>query len=131
MKARPPCGLVGEMNIVVGPEYGIEMPPEGMPAVFSTPKMIGLMERTARESMQSFLEIDERTVGVEVDIKHLAPAPMGARVTITTRVVGVEGSFVQFSVEARDDRELLAKGLHKRAVIRLDQFAKRLSAKLG
>jgi len=100
-----------------------------MPAVLSTPSLLGLIERTARESLQPFLEPDEQTVGIEIELRHFAPTPLGARVSITTRVIYVEGRKVSFQVEARDEQELVARGLHQRAVIRVDSFARRLERK--
>lgn len=114
---------------MVAAEHVIDFAADGMPAVFSTPKMIALLERTARESVAPFLEHGERTVGVELDIKHLAPTPLGASVTLTTRVIGGEGIHVTFAVEARDEHELLAKGVHKRAVIQVESFARRVRNK--
>ncbi len=129
MKQRPPNGLVGQTTFVVGPEHVIDFALDGMPAVFSTPKMIGLLERTARESLMPYLEHSERTVGVEIDVRHLAPAPVGARVTLTTRVISSDGIYLNFLIEARDEVELLARGVHKRAVIRVDVFARRVEKK--
>lgn len=129
MKKRPPIGHTGELKITIAHEHLIDFADDGMPAVFSTPKLIGLIERTARFSLAPLLDANERTVGVEIDIKHLAPTPPGAQVTLTTRVIGSDGAYVTFAVEARDDHELIAKGVHKRAVIDIDSFSRRVSRK--
>ena len=100
-----------------------------MPAVLSTPQMIGLLERTARQALLPFLENHERSVGIEIDLRHLAPTPVGATVTLTVRVVRAEDREVTFQVEARDGQEMIARGLHKRAVIRVESFARRVAAK--
>ena len=129
MKSRPPTGTLGEHRFVVSAEHVIDFATDGMPAVLSTPRLIGLIERTARESLYPFLEPDERTVGLEIDLRHLAPTPLGAPVTCTTRVIQAERTLITFQVEARDVHELIARGLHKRAVIRVGSFARRLAAK--
>ena len=129
MKSQPKIGTVGEFTFVVAPEHTITFATDGMPAVLSTPSLIGLIERTARESVQPFLDADERTVGTEIDLRHLAPTPLGARVTITVRVIHAEGRTVSFQVEARDEHELVARGLHKRGIIRTGSFAKRVRDK--
>lgn len=129
MKSIPKIGAAGEFTFTVGSEHNITFATDGMPAVLSTPNLIGLIERTARESLQPFLEADERTVGTEIELRHLAPTPLGARVSITTRVIHVEGRKVSFQVEARDEQELIARGLHERAVIRVGSFARRLERK--
>lgn len=129
MKGRPRIGTVGEMQFAVGQEHVIDFTSGGMPAVLSTPKLIGLIERTARESLFPFLSDDERTVGAEIEVRHLAPTPVGAQVTITTRVIHVEAKLIDFQFEVRDQHEVIARGLHKRAVINVESFARRVARK--
>jgi fluoroacetyl-CoA thioesterase len=130
MKSLPPTGHTGEHTFVVEPKHAIEFSEEGgMPAVLSTPQMIGLLERTARQALTPFLEPQERSVGIEIDLRHLAPTPVGATVTLITRVVLAEDREVTFQVEARDGQEMIARGLHKRAVIRVESFARRVAGK--
>ena len=129
MKARPKIGTAGEMKFVVAQEHVIDFTTGGMPAVLSTPKLIGLIERTARESLYPFLDDNERTVGSEIEIRHLAPTPLGQNVAIATRVIGGEGKLWDFQFEVRDEHEVIARGLHKRAVITVESFAKRVGRK--
>ena len=129
MKSRPPTGTLGEIHFVVSAEHVIDFATEGMPAVLSTPRLIGMIERTARDSLHPFLDPDERTVGLEIDLRHFAPTPLGAPVTCTTRVIQAEGAQITFQVEARDAYELIARGLHKRAVIRVGSFSRRVAGK--
>jgi predicted thioesterase len=130
MKSSPKIGTAGATTFVVEEKHCIEFATDGMPAVLSTPNLIGILERTARQAIVPFLAVDERSVGVELDLRHLAPTPLGATVTATARVIGVTGRFVDFQIEARDEQELLIRGVHKRAVIRTSTFAKRLQSKL-
>lgn len=129
MTSRPPIGTSGQLNFVVGAEHVIDFATDGMPAVLSTPRLIGMIERTARESLDRFLEPDERSVGMEIELRHLAATPLGASVTCVTRVIHVDDRQISFQVEARDNQELIARGLHKRAVIRVGSFARRVAAK--
>lgn len=131
VKSAPKVGTPGEFTFVVGPEHIITFAADGMPAVLSTPSLIGLIERTARESVAPFLAADERTVGTEIELRHLAPTPQGEWVTITTRVIRVEGRQLVFQIEARDAHELIARGVHQRAVIRVGSFAARVGQKAG
>jgi predicted thioesterase len=129
MKSRPRIGTVGELKFVVEEKHVIDFANDGMPAVLSTPNLIGLLERTAREALQPFLEPNERTVGVEIDIRHLAPTPLGQTVTCIARVIQAEGSSVTLQFEARDEHEMIARGVHKRAVVRIESFARRVGRK--
>jgi predicted thioesterase len=131
VKGAPKIGTTGEFGFVVGPEHAITFATDGMPAVLSTPNLIGIFERTAREAIAPFLEADERSVGVEIELRHLAPTPLGARVQVTTRVIHTEGRLVDYQIEARDEHELIARGVHKRAVIRVGSFAERVRRKTG
>jgi len=131
MKSRPPIGTTGELHFVVGSEHVIDFATDGMPAVLSTPRLIGVIERTAREALYPFLEANERTVGVEIEVRHLSPTPLGASVTCLARVIQAEGTQINFHIEARDEREVIARGLHKRAVIRVESFAKRVARKVA
>jgi len=129
MKSAPKIGTVGELQFVVEQKHCIDFATDGMPAVLSTPNLIGIIERTARQALTPFLEADERTVGTEIELRHLAPTPLGAHATVTTRVIHAEGRQVTFQVEARDEHELIARGVHTRAVIRTGSFARRVQAK--
>ncbi len=129
MKSPPKIGTAGELAFVVETRHCIDFATDGMPAVLSTPQLIGLLERTARQMLAPFLEPDERSVGIEIELRHLAATPLGAPVTCTVRVISAEGAQVGFQIEARDRHELIARGLHKRAVIRVDSFAKRVQKK--
>lgn len=130
MKSAPNIGTTGVTTFVVETQHCIEFATEGMPAVLSTPILIGILERTARHAIAPFLDTDERSVGVEIELRHLAPSPLGTTVTAKARVIGRSGRFVDFQIEAREGNELVARGIHKRAVIRTGTFAARLSRRL-
>lgn len=131
MKAPVKIGTSHEIQFVVESAHLIDFAAGGMPAVLSTPRLIGLLERTAREALEPFLEADERSVGIEIELRHLAPTPPGQRVTCTARVIQREGKQVLFHIEARDEQERIARGSHKRAIIRVESFTRRVQEKLA
>ena len=114
---------------MVEQKHVIDFATDGMPSVLSTPSLIGLLERTARETMQPFLDPNERTVGIDIDLRHLAPTPMGATVTCSARIIRVDGKQVAFQIEARDAHEVVARGIHTRAVVHIESFARRVARK--
>lgn len=129
MKSFPKVGTTGEFSFVVGLEHTITFSGDGMPAVLSTPQLIAVLEQTARKAVAHCLDPNEQTVGMEIDIRHLAPTPPGHRVTCTARVIHAEDRTITFQIEARDTRELIARGIHKRGVIRVESFARRVASK--
>src|SRR5262249_25865812 len=96
MKSLPPIGTSGELNLVVETKHAIDFATDGMPAVLSTPSLIGLLERTARQALHPFLEPDERSVGVEIELRHFAATPVGQPITCAVRVIHVEGTQIGF-----------------------------------
>jgi predicted thioesterase len=62
---------------------------EHMPEVYGTPIMIYHLENTAAAAIQKFLPDGWITVGVVVNVKHLAATPVGAKVTTRAEVVEV------------------------------------------
>ena len=131
MKSRPRIGETGELAIPTDMKHAVEFAGDGMPAVVSTPHIIQFLERTARHALAPHLEADERSVGIELDIRHLAPTPVGQTIHCTARVMAVDGSKISFQIEARDQHEVIVRGLHKRAVIRTESFTERVKAKGG
>lgn len=129
MKSVLKIGTTGQLAFTVEQPHCIDFATDGMPAVLSTPNLVGLIERTARQAIAPFLDADERSVGIEIELRHLAPTPLGARVTLNVRVIHAEGRRVTFQIEARDESELIARGVHTRAVIRTGTFARRVQRK--
>lgn len=131
MRSKLRGGLTGQLVFKVEPQHLIDFAGADMPAVLSTPWLIKWLEQTAREAIRPHLEAGEASVGMEVDIRHLAPTPQGATVTCTARFISVEGRTVTFQVEATDEHELIARGVHKRAVIDKARFFERVARKQG
>ena len=92
--------------------------------VFSTPAMIGLMERTCVDLTEPHLDENEQTVGIHVDVYHLAPTRIGQSVTITAELTEVKDNKIRYSVSAINDQGIkIGAGNHRRAVIDTKRFA--------
>ena len=126
MKSSPKVGSVGEVQFTVEKQHAIDFADQQMPAVLSTPWLVWFLEHAAREAVLQYLEPGESTVGTHIDVRHLAPTPLGERVTCRARVIHTEGPVVSMQFEARDDHELIARGMHKLRIIRCERFAKRV-----
>jgi predicted thioesterase len=99
--------------------------------VFATPAMALLVERTCRRMVDDGLPQGQSTVGVDIRVRHLAPTPLGRTVRIRAEVVGIEGRAVDFRAEVWDETEKVGEAEHRRVVIDLDRFLKRVGAKAG
>ena len=92
--------------------------------VFSTPAMIGLMERTCVELTEPYLDENEQTVGIHVDVYHLAPTKIGQSVTVTAELLEIKENKILYAVTATNDQGVkIGAGNHRRAVIDTKHFA--------
>jgi predicted thioesterase len=102
---------------------------DGMPEVYGTPIMIYHMEVTAAHVIQQYLPEGWVSVGVVVNVKHLAATPVGATVEIRAEVVSVDDNTITFNVEAHDGVDKIGEGRHVRAAVDVGRFMKRVEAK--
>lgn len=100
-----------------------------MPKVFATGFMIVLMEWACTELIAQHLDPGEGSVGVHVDVSHLAATPPGMTVTAEAECVEVTGQRVGFNVKAHDGLDLIGEGRHERFVVVWDKFNARVAAK--
>jgi fluoroacetyl-CoA thioesterase len=100
-----------------------------MPKVFATGFMIVLMEWVCTELLAPHLDPGEGSVGVHVDVSHLAATPPGMTVTVEAECLEVVGQRIGFKVKAHDGLDLIGEGRHERYVVMWDKFNARVAAK--
>jgi fluoroacetyl-CoA thioesterase len=123
-------GLTGEMTLIVQESDTARYSGgESLPPVFSTPRVIGLLERTSHNTILPFLAEGQGSVGAVVNIRHLAATPIGFTVRTRAEVLEVEGRRVKFKVEAWDNLEKIAEGEHERFIIDMGRFVDRVEKK--
>lgn len=97
----------------------------GLP-VLATPAMIGYMEKTAYLMLQGPLDSDEdgdkTSVGVEINVKHLAPTPVGKKVSVKATLLEASQKIFTLQVEAFAGGELIGEGTNKRVVVDVEEF---------
>jgi predicted thioesterase len=96
--------------------------------VLATPAMIALMERASLQCVQDQLDAGTTTVGYIVNIRHLAPTPIGNQVTVSARLLEVDGRKLKFHVEAREGDKVVGEGEHVRVMVDSAAFLKQSSA---
>lgn len=127
-----PIGAKGTFRLIVAPEHlASQFKDATLPPILATPVMIMMMENAALNALKPYLDPGESALGTHVDIKHLAPTPMGHHVVAEAVVTAVDGGRVAFTVSARDGSEEIGTGTHARMVIDIARFMRRLQAKDG
>ncbi|MGD0580348.1 MAG: thioesterase [Bryobacteraceae bacterium] len=115
--------------LLVTPRRAIGFPCLREAPVLSTPRLIECLGNTACDASQPYLAEGYASVGTEIHVRRLAPAPVGNAVRFTARATAVEGPRVRFQIQAREERKVVAEGTLERLVIQVARFATRLAAK--
>lgn len=101
----------------------------GKVKVFATPMMIALMEKAAVLSIEPFLEEGQSSVGVHVDVTHLASTPIGMKVWAESEVIAIDRRKITFSVKAFNENELIGEGTHDRFIVCIEKFQEKAGSK--
>lgn len=115
-------GLEAVFEKAVPHEWTIAAYDPRLPAVLSTPAMIGMMEIAASQAILPELPPGTISVGTRIEVDHLKAVSEGATVTATARLVRQEGQFLVFEVEARSGDQVLGRGHVFRAIVEPRKF---------
>lgn len=123
-------GLEATIERVVRPEHTLQTIDPNLPAVFSTPSMIGLMEHAAVVAVRSELPPGTISVGTRIEVDHLKAVGPGATVQAWARFVKYHGRFLVFDVEARSGDLLIGRGRVFRAIVEPRQHHDKAQARV-
>ncbi len=124
------AGLKGRVDLTVGAEHTAPSIGSGAIHVLGTPVMINLMEAAALDAAEHLMPKDHQSLGIHVDISHVAATPIGMKVHATAEVTAVEGNRIRFRVEAHDEAEMIGEGTHERVVVNVERFDKKVQKKV-
>jgi fluoroacetyl-CoA thioesterase len=126
---KPPkalqVGLEGRFEREVLFEYTTKSLDPKLPAIFSTPAMIGMMEAATSLAVDAALDPGHITVGTRVEVDHIKAAKQGTLVKATARLAEINGRFLTFDVEAHAGHNLLGRGKIIRAIVDLARIQER------
>lgn len=122
-------GMVGEATEKVTPESSASHIGSGNVGVYATPRMVLLVERTCHDLLARHLPEGQVSVGIEINLKHLAPTPIGDVVRIRSEITELNGNRIVFHAEIWDSEELIGEADHQRAIIDVERFLKRVENK--
>jgi len=116
-------------DIVVGTRDTAHHVGSGRIKVLATPVLVMLLEEAALKAVEDFLPPGVQTVGVRLDVSHVAATPVGMRVVAHAEVTEVSGRKATFRVWAEDEVELIGEGVHERIEVQLARFDERVRQK--
>lgn len=124
-------GMSAELKLVVTQEMTIGHFVAGMPLVYATPMMILHMEMAAGSAIADALPQGFVSVGMEVNIHHLAATRIGCSVRTSARVTGIGARSVMFDIEAWNEVRKIGAGTHRRGIVNVPEFEKRFEVREG
>lgn len=122
-------GMAVEAVQTVTPDLTAPHVGSGSLSVYATPAMAVFVERTCAAMVADLIADGQTTVGSELHIRHLAPTPQGASVRIRAVVEACDDNVITFRAQIWDDVELVGEAEHKRVVIDVERFLRRVQAK--
>ena len=125
-----PIGRQGRSELLVADAHTAPRIGSGRVPVLATPVMINLMEAAALDAVEAMLPAGHQSLGIKLDVSHVAATPVGMKVVATARLVAVEGRRLRFEVEAHDEKETIGGGSHERIVVNVARFDERVQKKL-
>ena len=99
--------------------------------VFSTPEMVRLMEQCALEGVLPLLQPNQNTVGIRVEMRHLAATPMGMKVTMRCTLTEIDRRRLVFQAEVHDELEKVGEGWNERFIVDGERQEQRIQEKLA
>jgi len=122
-------GMANEDHFQVGDENTAIHVGSGASRVLATPWMIAFMERVSHRLLAERLPPGYSSVGVSLNVRHIAPTPVGALVSVRSEIREIQKTGIVFSVYAWDEYEQIGVGDHTRVVIEEKRFLKRVEKK--
>jgi predicted thioesterase len=125
------AGLEGHAELLVAEEHTAPRIGSGRVHVLATPVMINLMEAAALDAAENLIPAGFQSLGIRLDVRHIAATPVGMRVRAVAKLTKVDGRMLEFRVEAHDQKELIGDGLHQRIIVNVARFDQRVQGKLA
>jgi fluoroacetyl-CoA thioesterase len=124
-RVPPKPGLTASASLCVGVDDTAKALRSGDVEVLGTPRVVALAEEASIAAVAGSLGPGETTVGMRVQLDHLAPAAIGAMVKADATLEKVEGRRLTFTVSINDERGLVACGKVTRVVVEMERFLDR------
>ena len=123
------AGIKGYQEMTVTAEDTAKVHKSGTLDVLATPRMAALMEETAWKSVAEHLDTGMGTVGIKLNLEHLAPTPVGMKVWCETLLKEVEGRKLSFDITVYDETGKIGEGSHERFIIEEAKFQSKADKK--
>ena len=128
MELRP--GLEGHAETMVeAADTALEVG-SGDLRVYATPCLAAMMEGAACACLEGLLPEEQTSVGIRLDLRHTAAAPVGMAVSAKAVLTAVEGKKLTFEITASDEAGEIGTATHERVIVNTERFLQKTYDKL-
>jgi predicted thioesterase len=125
MKATLKPGLTARKTLTVDDSRVINFMGEDC-RVYATPRIISDVEYTCRDFLLPHLDPGEDSVGTRVKWEHVGPALLGETVSVSIKLLQLEGRRVTFEAAVDAGADAVARGTHERFIVDVQKVRDRL-----
>ena len=95
--------------------------------VLATPILVAYFENVSKDLVTPYLTERDTTVGINININHLAPSKIGNQILIKAELIEINKRILTFKLEAFDKDVLIGEGIHKRCIVNINKFLGKLN----
>ncbi|WFE93807.1 hotdog domain-containing protein [Micromonospora sp. WMMD987] len=122
-----PPGLTARVELTVTEADTARAVGSGDVPVLGTPRVLALVEAATVAATATGMPAGRITVGVRVELAHLAATPVGRTVVAHARLAEADGRRLLFEVTVTDGDVTVASGRIERALVDRQRFVERVT----
>ena len=122
--------IIGVFEAPVTEENTAKAMGSGSLPVFATPAMVAMMEHAAVNALEGRLPEGIDSVGIAINVEHLAASPIGAMIRTEACLTAADGRSYDFEIEAFDNTGLIGKATHRRATVKVERFLEKTEQRI-
>jgi predicted thioesterase len=121
-------GLKYSEEYIVEHDHSALMMGSGDLLVLSTPALVSYMEHCAKETVKEYLNEDDTTVGISLNMSHVKASKIGSTIVCEAELINVEGRVLTFKVIAKDNDVVISELTHQRVIVNKERFMQKVNS---
>lgn len=97
--------------------------------IYASPAMARLVEQTCQLCVAKELTGGMTTVGISLNMRHVASSPMGMTIRCESQLTEIDGRRLGFTFKVYDEVGLIGEGKHERFLVNGDAFTEKTNSK--
>lgn len=117
-------------KVVTSEDTALNFGSGALNSLLATPTLVAMMIEAAVELIDPQLPDGYLTIGKSMEIEHEQPSREGMTITVTAKLVEVNGNILSFEIIAYDELGRIGSGYHERHIVKNDILVRKVSERL-